>query len=313
MLMSSASSLWPRRSGMRTWLGPFAWRRTGRPAIWLSCAPRSITGCVPDGSLDTGRAPSGRSRRNPIVAEIRQSALSAPSAELAALIERAAGHVVKVILHADDSNGSIGDVARELLDLHARVCDARVSDPVKLARWMVRFCFDDQDFFELDPIRYAAALGESGLAAYRHEVHRRVERGDTSFAAAFAQERLAVLDGDADEIVRLLGGDLRTPYQFIRVAEAMDELGRDDDLLAWARRGIAETTGWQVAKLYDLACGVHARQAARPARPSSCGSISTVGCHRRPPTSCSATPPRRVVRGARSGIGPVWLSIQAAW
>ncbi|MBK6968846.1 MAG: hypothetical protein IPH29_06975 [Candidatus Microthrix sp.] len=26
-----------------------------------------------------------------------------------------------------------------------------------------------------------------------------------------------------------------------------------DDALAWARRGIAETTGWQVAKLYDLA------------------------------------------------------------
>ena len=26
---------------------------------------------------------------------------------------------------------------------------------------MVRFAFDDQDFFEVDPVRYAMALGES--------------------------------------------------------------------------------------------------------------------------------------------------------
>lgn len=36
----------------------------------------------------------------------------------------------------------------------------------------------------------------------------------------------------------------------------MIELGRDDDALGWALRGIAETNGWQVAKLYDLAAGV---------------------------------------------------------
>lgn len=68
-----------------------------------------------------------------------------------------------------------------------------------------------------------------------------------SFAAKYAEERLAVLDGDVDGIVRILGGDLSAPYQFIRVAEAMEELGRDDDVLAWATRGIAETSGWQVA------------------------------------------------------------------
>jgi uncharacterized Zn finger protein len=62
--------------------------------------------------------------------------------------------------------------------------------------------------------------------------------------------------------VRLLGGELTSPYQFIRVAEAMAELGRDDDVLDWAKRGIAETSGWQVAQLYDLAAGVYARRGA---------------------------------------------------
>jgi uncharacterized Zn finger protein len=77
-----------------------------------------------------------------------------------------------------------------------------------------------------------------------------------SFAARYAAERLAVIDRDVGRLVELLGGDLSAPHQFARVAEAMVELGQPDDALAWARRGIAETTGWQVAKLYDLAANL---------------------------------------------------------
>lgn len=199
----------------------------------------------------------------PVIEAIRGALAASPSAELLGLIERAVGRVVKVILHADDSDGMIGDLARELLDLHTQACDAGVADPLKLARWMIRFCFDDQDFFEVDPVRYAGALGELGLAAYRREVRQRREAGDDSFAAQYATERLAVLDGDVDAIVVLLGGGLSRPYDFIRVAEAMEELGRDDDVLAWTQRGIAEINGWQVAQLYDLAARVYDRRGDR--------------------------------------------------
>ena len=197
----------------------------------------------------------------PIVEAIGVAVLTSPTAELVLLIERAVGHVVKVILKADDSDGMIGDLARQLLDLHARACDGGQADPIKLARWMIRFGFDDQDFFEVDPVRYAKALGELGLAAYRREVKERTAAGrGRSFAAKYAQERLAILDGDTEGIVRLLGGDLSRPHQFIRVAEAMAELGRDDDVLAWATRGIEQSNGWQVAQLYDLAAGVRTRR-----------------------------------------------------
>jgi hypothetical protein len=191
----------------------------------------------------------------PIIAELRNAVDESPSRALVELLQRAAGHVVKVIMHADDSDGLIGDLARELLALHAQACDAGVADPVELASWMVRFGFDDQDFFEVDPVRYASALSEAGLAAYRDAVGAR--RGGGSFAVRYARERLAILDRDVDAIVRLLGGDLTTPYQFIRVTEAMRELGLDDEVLAWATRGIAQTGGWQLSQLYDLACGVH--------------------------------------------------------
>jgi hypothetical protein len=96
------------------------------------------------------------------------------------------------------------------------------------------------------------------LAAYREAVA--AQRSPDTFAECYARERLAILEGDVDAIVKLLGGDQTTPYQFIRVAEAMAELGLDDQVLAWSTRGIAQTSGWQVAQLYDLACGVHARR-----------------------------------------------------
>ena len=68
-----------------------------------------------------------------------------------------------MILRADDSNGEIGGLVAELLEFHGLSCDAGVADPVELARWMVRFTVDDQDFFVLDPKRYSGALGETGL------------------------------------------------------------------------------------------------------------------------------------------------------
>ncbi len=207
------------------------------------------------------RESSGWARTaQPIVDELGIAVERAPSIDLVVLLERAVGHVVKVILRADDSNGTIGDLARQLLELHVQICSAGVADPLKLAAWMVRFSCQDQDFFEIDPVRYAAALGEPGLAAYRQAIAKRV--GDRSFAVKWAHERLAVLDGDTQAIVRLLGGDLTRPHQFIQVCEAMAELGRDGDVLSWARRGIDETQGWQVAMLYDLACDVHERRDA---------------------------------------------------
>lgn len=191
-----------------------------------------------------------------VVDEIAAEAAVAPSRALLGLVELMIGRTVKVIMQADDSSGAIGDVVRQLLGIHERLCDRGVADPVGLAKWLIKFGIVDQDLFNPDPVRYAAALGDKGLVFFRRGVEERAAEGKVPFAVRYCRERLAVLDGDVDQIVALLGGDLSGPYHFIRVAEAMLELGRDDDALFWARRGIESTSGWQVAKLYDIACGV---------------------------------------------------------
>ena len=193
----------------------------------------------------------------PVVAELETTLRTAPSRELVELLQRAVGHVVRVIHHADDSSGLIGDLVRDLLELHARTCDEGGADPVKLAAWMVRFRFGDQDFFEVDPVRYATALGEEGMAVYRDAIEQIDDAG--SFALRYVRERLAVLDQDVEAIVRLHGGDLTNMFQFLHVAEAMAELGRDDLVLEWTGRGIVEADGFQIGGLYDLACETHVR------------------------------------------------------
>lgn len=197
----------------------------------------------------------------PIVTELDTVAVAAPSQELVELLQRAVGHVVKVLqTRADDSSGLIGSVTQDLLAIHAQACDAGVADPLKLAKWMVRFRFRDQDFFEADPVRYAGALGERGLAAYRKAV---VQAGNAdSFAARYAQQRLAVVDRDIGRIVELLGGDLTMGHQFQAIAEAMIEIDRADLALSWATRGIEETAGWQTDRLYTLACRLHTEAGA---------------------------------------------------
>jgi hypothetical protein len=212
----------------------------------------------------------------PVVEALADEVAADPTRELVVLLQRAAGHLVKVILRADDSNGMIGGLAHRVLDLHRQACAAGVADPVALAKWMVKFGFDDQDFFMIDPVAYVDALGDKGLAAYRREVAKRSDPADTpadrpptladfyagfpSFAAKHAAQRLAIIDRDIERLVELLGGDLSKPYQFLRVAEAMVELGQPDDALVWVRRGIAETSGHQVEKLYDLAADLLADQ-----------------------------------------------------
>jgi hypothetical protein len=120
--------------------------------------------------LDYWESSEWASEATPVVDAIGDLLAESPSGELLGLIEGAIGHVVKVILRADDSNGEIGGLLAVLLEFHGLACDAGVADHVQLARWMVRFTLDDQDFFVLDPKRYAGALGETGLAVYRKEM-----------------------------------------------------------------------------------------------------------------------------------------------
>jgi hypothetical protein len=85
--------------------------------------------------------------------------------------ERALTSALKVIARADDSSGIIGDACRRLLALHPTTAAAARVPVGKLVDWMMAFQFDGiVDYFELDVVDYAPALGDIGLRTYRQRL-----------------------------------------------------------------------------------------------------------------------------------------------
>ncbi len=88
--------------------------------------------------------------------------------EFYTVVPAALASAVKVIARADDSSGIIGDACRRMLALHPHAAADATVTPGRLVEWMIKFQFDgDFDYFELDPVAYAPALGDVGMSMYQ--------------------------------------------------------------------------------------------------------------------------------------------------
>jgi hypothetical protein len=182
------------------------------------------------------------------------------AAAVVPIVERALKHVVAVLQRADDSSGSVGGVAAELLAIHATACRRGRPDPQRLARWLIKFGIDDQDWFAVDVRDYADVLGSKGLQRYRRELDKRAQAQPSDFRVRQARQNLALLDEDVDAIVELFGGDLSTPYHYQQVAEALRQIACPDEAFAWVLRGLALPMTWQSRILLNLAAGMSAEK-----------------------------------------------------
>lgn len=206
-------------------------------------------------------------------------------AEVYSVTHKALTSAVKVIARADDSSGIIGDACRRLLVLHPKVAASARVPAVKLVDWMIRFQFEgDVDFFELDPVAYAPALGGTGLARYRGRL-RDIEAGlgprpsqDARWSSPHAHkwftldwnaQRLAVLDHDIDAIITTHARDRRVAAWLEDTARAFEEIGEVDLAIDWARQATEFDRGHQSLKAADYWCRLleeHQPVEAREAR-----------------------------------------------
>jgi len=195
---------------------------------------------------------------------------------------RALTSAVKVIARADDSSGIIGDACRRLLELHPRVAAAAAVSPTKLVEWMVKFQFDGEvDYFELDPVDYAPALGGTGVTTYREKLReietrlgpRPADRWESPhshewWVLDWNARRLAVLDHDIDAIIRTHAKDMKVAAWLEDTARAFEEVGEFDLAVDWAKKATDFDGGHQSLKAADYWCSlleehhpVQARQA----------------------------------------------------
>ncbi|MFZ0832060.1 MAG: DUF6880 family protein, partial [Mycobacterium sp.] len=145
---------------------------------------------------------------------LRRATLDDDPTDVFGVTQRAIASALKVIMHADDSSGIIGDACRSLLDLHAFVAAQARPSPTKLVDWMLKFQFDEEcDYFTIDPVAYAPALGSKGMAMYRAKLDERAtalgprpsedQRWSSPnsrvwFTLDWNARRLAVYDRDVD-------------------------------------------------------------------------------------------------------------------
>lgn len=200
---------------------------------------------------------------------------TADPAELHAVVHAALASGVKVIARADDSSGIIGDACHRLLTLHPQTAAAARVAPSKLVDWMIKFQFDgDVDYFEIDPVAYAPALGEVGMRAYRKrldsvratlgpepaELDRwSVPDRHERWVLDWNDRRLAVFDRDIDAIVRTHARDRRVAAWLDDTAHALAEIGEFDLAIDWARQATELGPWHQSLKAADFWCDLLTR------------------------------------------------------
>jgi len=191
-------------------------------------------------------------------------------AEAYAVAHKALASAITVIARADDSSGIIGDACRRLLGLHPTLADAAHGAAPKLIDWMVKFQFDgDVDYFTLDPVAYAPALGEPGMLAYRARLAQieaelgprpsetdrwRSSHSHQWFTLGWNARRLAVLDRDIEAIIATHARDRRVAAWLQDTAQAFDEIGQTDLAIDWARQATDFNDGHQSRHAADYWC-----------------------------------------------------------
>lgn len=189
------------------------------------------------------------------VDELRNAALRWGAAAMLPVAEAAIDAAGKVILRADDSNGEVGDIIAELLELHAEFCTAAPPKARRLIDWMIAFQFDGtQDYFTLDVAAYAAALGPDGLRKYAQALDA-VETGTSGrdFTVQFNRERLAVALGDPGGVIASFQ-PLTRAYRMHDLAKALIEIDAVDQAIRYAHQATELEDGWQAERAGQYWC-----------------------------------------------------------
>lgn len=199
---------------------------------------------------------------------------STDPAEFYSVVHAALASAVKVIARADDSSGIIGDACRRLLALYPHAAAAAHVKPAKLVDWMITFQSDgDVDYFELDPVAYAPALGAAGMTAYRARLDAiratlaPVPKGEEwsvpdrheRWVLDWNDRRLAIHDRDIDAIIRTHARDRRVAAWLQDTAKAFEEIGEIDLAIDWARQAADHHPAHQALQAADYWCELLAR------------------------------------------------------
>lgn len=202
---------------------------------------------------------------------LEEAATGDDPADVFAVTQKALASSLTLIMRADDSSGIIGGAIRRLLALHPTVAERAGVAPAKLVDWMIDFQFHNRcDFFTIDPVAYAPALGDVGMARYRTRLDairagispppppddwRDPDRHERS-RLEYNDRRLAVFDRDLDAVIRTHARDQKRAAWLEDTAEALAEIGEYDLAIDWAHRASLHDQGHQALTASETWCNL---------------------------------------------------------
>jgi len=145
--------------------------------------------------------------------------------------------------HADDSSGTIGGECERAADLYVQACRLGEPDPAELAGWLATFRATSPGWPTLRLADFVDAFDDHAFAIYRAAVedldcqHAGRDRWSRFEVDAMLLE-LADHDGDVDWAIHLLNEQEHPQYGAI--IARLREAGRDDEVLNWIDRAVAE-------------------------------------------------------------------------
>jgi uncharacterized Zn finger protein len=188
------------------------------------------------------------------------------ASEAIGLCEYALECVEDAIGRVDDSDGHMGEVKEELVELHHRACQLARPDPEELAVRLFDWAIHSEwETFIDGADRYADVLGDAGLLRYRslaqqvwdlvptRQAPEQNFHSSSNFRITYLMETLARVSGSVDELVAIKARDLSYAYHYVQIVELLAGAGRTDEALAWAERGIAAFPDGTDVRLRDVA------------------------------------------------------------
>ena len=195
---------------------------------------------------------------------------AAGAAELAEYALRLGFEAIELV---DDSDGGMGDVLEQIIEVHLLAC-TRGGVPVKqLARSVFDLQFDDPvGVIGLEP--YLKVLGADGQAAYRKLARDYWQKlppppadkledklGSARYHITDIMKTLARIDNDVNAMVEILKRDLRHAHDYLIIAQTLAQAKRHDEALQWAEDGRKKFGDMHQATFDDfLAAEYHRRK-----------------------------------------------------
>jgi tetratricopeptide (TPR) repeat protein len=191
------------------------------------------------------------------VAAACEALIESEPASVPALAQRAVDLVTTALMYVDDSSGIVGDDLHALMAVHARACAATPPDPKRLAAWLEKLRLDGPGWPDFELRDYAAALGVKGRSELARLVEDRAKTtepdllGRTPLGIRVLREQLAEISGDIDHYVAVLAEDPYAASSYLKIVDALRNVGRAADAERWARRGLGIGNPIDQGKLRD--------------------------------------------------------------